>query len=695
MLGPGAGIVVGLLAAVAATLGLRAVVLARRLRDCRRRGEAAMSRAAQAERSNEGLRTAQSSAENARQASEARIGAVLEAAVDGIITIDAQGRIQSFNRAAERIFQYTAAEVAGRNVNILMPEPYHSAHDRYLSNYLSSGQARIIGIGREVMGLRKDGSTFPMDLAVGESVLEGRRIFAGIVRDISERKRTEERLLESEQNFRLLVGGVRDYAITLLDAQGRITTWNQGAERLHGWTVEEALGQHFSLLFAEEDVAAGEPERVMAIVARDGSYEGEGTTRRKDGEVFWAHVNFMPLATEAGAIRGYARIARDMTEQRAYEDALRQAKDEAERANLAKSKFLAAASHDLRQPVQALVFFTTALSMRITEGAAASMLVEVQNSLEGLNMLLESLLDVSKLDAGVLQPQISSFPISDILGRLASEFGPEARAKGLSLRVMDSNAVASSDPALLGRVLRNLVANAVRYTTRGKVLVGVRRRAGHLRVEVWDTGVGIPPERQEEVFQEFTQLGNAERDRSQGLGLGLAIVRRLTRLLDSPLTLRSRPGWGSVFTVEVRRAAQSAVTQKEITIGDGDRRLVVIIDDEAIVLKGLGLILESWGYEVVAAGSEDEAVALLEARRERPHAILADYRLRDGRTGAEAVRHIRALFKAPIPSIIITGDTAPERLREAEASGFSILHKPVKPPHLHNILQQTIGGTLH
>ena len=504
-------------------------------------------------------------AEERLRGSEATTRAILEAAVDGIITIDAKARIETFNRAAERIFGYPAAEVLGRNINVLMPSPYREAHDQYVGNYLTSGQAKIIGIGREVTGLRKDGSTFPMDLAVGESRVGGRRIFAGIVRDITARKQAEA--------------------------------------------------------------------------------------------------------------------------------ALRNAKEEAERANLGKSKFLAAASHDLRQPVQALFFFTAALDRKLHGHPARTVLTDLQRSLESLNILLDSLLDISKLDAGVVTPKETTFSVASLLERMDSEFAPAAQAKGVQLRVLPSTAVIRSDPSLLSRVIQNLVANAVRYTTNGRILLGCRRHGKCLRIEVWDTGIGIPRDRLSDIFEEFYQVGNSERDRSQGLGLGLAIVHRLARLLRHPVTVTSDLGRGSMFSIEVPLADQAAaLPHRPIAVAAPDAaRLVVIIDDEASVLKALHLILEAWGFDVLAASSEDEAVALLEQHNRLPNAILADYRLRNGRTGTEAIRHIRDLFDSPIPSIIITGDTAPERLREAEASGLSILHKPVQPPQLQLLLKETMA----
>jgi len=640
--------------------------------------------------------------------SEARTRAILDAAVDGVITIDETGLIRSVNPAGERIFGYRAVEMVGRNVSMLMPEPYHSEHDGYLRNYLQTGQPRIIGLGREVLGRRKDGSIFPMDLAVGEGALGGGRIFAGIVRDITDRKAVEERLRAADERFRALVDGVRDYAITMLSPDGNVISWNAGAQRIYGWSAEQAEGQPLSLFYPPEAIQRGEPQKVLDVARREGRHEEEGGRIRGDGTQFWAHVVVTALRDATGHLTGFAAVSRDMSESRRHEQDLYRAKElaertreaaeaarvEAERANVAKTKFLAAASHDLRQPVQAIFFFTSVLSHKLRGHSAKPVLDDLQSSLEGLNMLLDSLLDVSKLDAGLVAPKETDFCATSVLDRVAADFGPIAKDKGLTLQVMPCSAVIRSDPALLARIVQNLVSNAVRYTTRGRVLLGCRRHAGRLSIQVWDTGIGIPAERTREIFEEFTQLGNPERDRNQGLGLGLAIVDRLARLLGHEVRVSSSPGRGSMFAIEVplspNAQAPKAARPRRRAKTIETNRVVVLIDDEPIVLKGLSLVLQSWGYQVLAATSEAEAMEQLAAIETPPSVIVADYRLREGHTGTEAVAHIRDYFSVPIPSIIITGDTAPERLREAEASGLSILHKPVQPPALREILRETL-----
>ncbi|HTH16535.1 MAG TPA: PAS domain S-box protein [Magnetospirillum sp.] len=638
--------------------------------------------------------------------SEARNRAILEAAVDGVITIDDTGIVRSVNPAAERIFGYRAVEMVGRNVKMLMPEPYRSEHDGYLRNYKETGQAKIIGLGREVQGRRKDGAVFPMDLAVGEAAVAGGRIFAGFVRDITERKAVDEALRVADERFRALVEGVRDYAIIMLSPEGRVIAWNPGAQRLYGWTAEQAEGQPLSLF--RPPSPEGDGPHLLEIARTEGRHEEEGTRIRSDGTPFLVHEVITALCSDDGRPTGFAAVSRDMSETRRHEEDLRRARDtaeharevaesariEAERANMAKTKFLAAASHDLRQPVQAIFFFASALAHNLRDHPTKPILDDLQNSLEGLNVLLDSLLDVSRLDAGLVTPKETDFSVNSVLDRVAADFAPLARDKGLTLRVARTTAMVRSDPALLARIIQNLVANAVRYTTHGSILLGCRRRDGMLSIQVHDTGIGIPPERTKEIFEEFTQLGNPERDRNQGLGLGLAIVDRLARLLGHEITVRSRPGLGSVFSIEVALSSAAAAPHprpRHRSALTENNRWVVLIDDEPFVLKGLSMVLQSWGYRVLAATSEAEAMAQLQSLGTTPSIILADYRLREGRTGTEAVAHIRDYFAASIPSIIITGDTAPERLREAEASGFSVLHKPIQPPELRQALRDTLS----
>jgi two-component system, sensor histidine kinase len=278
---------------------------------------------------------------------------------------------------------------------------------------------------------------------------------------------------------------------------------------------------------------------------------------------------------------------------------------------------------------------------------------------------------------------------------MQTEFLPAAQAKGLRLSVMPSRLVVRSDPVLLERILMNLMSNAVRYTSLGGIIVGARRREGHARLEIWDSGPGIPVEKQQAIFQEFYQLGNPERDRSKGLGLGLAIVKRLAQLLEHPLDLTSSPGRGSRFSIELPLGEARRVTpppRLRKPPGDLSGAFVVVVEDERLVREGMQDLLTQWGCQVVTAGSAMEAAARLAEHDRIPDLIISDYRLRDGETGIQAISRLQAEYPVSIPALLISGDTAPERLREARESGLRLLHKPVPPARLRAMLAALLAG---
>jgi signal transduction histidine kinase len=372
---------------------------------------------------------------------------------------------------------------------------------------------------------------------------------------------------------------------------------------------------------------------------------------------------------------------------RSAEEAIR-ARDLAEKAEKAKTQFFASASHDLRQPVQSLFFFAQALAERFKGHPGAELLSSMELSLDALKMLLDSLLDVSRLDAGAVKPKPAEFPLASLIERLAAEYGPQAESRGISFRVVTTSAWVRTDPMLLERMVRNLIENALRYTARGGILIGCRRGQNTVRIAIVDTGIGISEHQHKLVFEEFVQIGNPERDRAKGLGLGLAIVKRLGALLDHGVTVKSEPGRGSAFSIELPLAQDGTLQHGSAVIpaNDGGRQLVVVIDGEAIILLGLRAMLEGWKYDVVAAMSGEDAVRLLCDDGRVPDMIIADYRLRGGRTGIEAIRDIHKACNSDIPAIVLTGDTAPERIAEVKGSGFRLIHKPVTPTMLRQVL---------
>jgi len=358
----------------------------------------------------------------------------------------------------------------------------------------------------------------------------------------------------------------------------------------------------------------------------------------------------------------------------------------AEEASTAKSRFLAAASHDLRQPVHALTLFVAALRPRVNDTEARRLLDHIDSSVQAMGGLFNGLLDISRLDAGVVEVNPQTFAMQPLLERICRDYAGVAQAKRIELTLKPTTAAVYSDPLLIERVVRNIVANAIAYTDQGRVLVGCRRRGKTLCVQVWDTGRGIPEAEQARIFTEFYQVANPERDRSKGVGLGLAIVKRLTALLGHPLRLRSRPEHGSVFTLELpfSDAAVSAPSVGYEESGDfAASGLILVVDDEATIQMAMKSLLEGWGFKAIVAGSCDEILPLLANCPDRPGLIVCDYRLRAHEDGIRVIERLRSEYNDDeIPGMLITGDTAPDRLREAQESGLLLLHKPVSNSRL-------------
>jgi signal transduction histidine kinase len=373
---------------------------------------------------------------------------------------------------------------------------------------------------------------------------------------------------------------------------------------------------------------------------------------------------------------------------------------ELELANLAKSRFIAVASHDLRQPLHALGLFVGQLRAHVPSSDGRRIVERIDGAVVNMNELFAALLDISKLDAGALVPEVSEFPLQHLLARMDATFTAAARAKGLSLRVVPTNLWVRSDAILLERILQNLVSNAVRFAAYGGVVIGCRRRGGELRIDVCDTGPGIPKDRQRDVFSEFSQIEGPHQDRQRGLGLGLAIVERLCRLLGHRVELASTLARGSRFSIFVPRVASRtelarplAAPPSGLDLAAG--KLVVVIDDDAMNLEGLSGLLGNWGCRVVTAATIEQALDRLAAEHRPPDLVISDYHLASGITGDQAIARLRERFGPSVPAFLMSGDTSPEVLRAAKDSGFQLLHKPVPPMKLRLMLNQLLKSRAH
>lgn len=372
---------------------------------------------------------------------------------------------------------------------------------------------------------------------------------------------------------------------------------------------------------------------------------------------------------------------------------LQKQKDELQRANLAKSKFLAAASHDLRQPMHALSLFSEILDQQAPDEQTRELAGNISSSVGVLERLFSSLLDISRLDAGVLSSEIEVFNLRDVVDHVFNDCQSQALEKQLEFNIEGCDAYTQSDPTLLERILRNLVINAIRYTHTGSVTIRCEVVADGLRLSVNDTGIGIDPDERENIFEEFTQLGNPERDRTKGLGLGLSIVRRLTKLLQHPMEFHSEPGKGTSFSLLLPACQQPVqhthMDSKTPDKLDTDLRLrVLVIDDDPEVRTGMRLLLESWGCSVKSSATADQALRLA-GGAEQFDAIIADFRLPENARGTRLVEKIRKIQGRPVPALLVTGDTETARLQEARDYGLQLLHKPVQPARLRTWLQKS------
>lgn len=464
--------------------------------------------------------------------------------------------------------------------------------------------------------------------------------------------------------------------ISMSDKDDRLRMWNRQFTNILGeaGAKVETNAKLSSILNAAEP-----PLQVYS--------EGGTEYRLPDGQVYEIR---QAEPAQGGRVLTYT----DISDLKKREQALEKARKEAEQANAAKTRFLAAASHDLRQPIHALGLFFAELSDRVHSPETALVISQIEDSISAINSMLNALLDISKLDAGVVKPNIEAFALTELFVRLQAEFQPIALENHNELRIRPTLISVNTDPAMLERMLRNLIGNALRYTENGRVLVAARPRGQNIVCQILDNGTGIPDDQLDEIFIEFHQLQNPARDRRQGLGLGLAIVKRLATLLQHEIKVSSRPGRGSCFSITLPLVC--ATTESES--GRLNTKLylpndslagcrVLVLDDDNAVLEGMQGLLTRWGCEVIAADSPADAMDKVAANVQRLEVLIIDYRLPENISGIEVAGNLQNRLGYPVAVLIITGDTGPERLLEADASGYPLLHKPVQPAKLRSTLQ--------
>jgi signal transduction histidine kinase len=462
---------------------------------------------------------------------------------------------------------------------------------------------------------------------------------------------------------------------------------------------------------AEQDEPGGK-DAAAFVAERIAKYSSEGepflerfaerglvveirSNRMPDGGLVTTFTDITPSVKAAEALeRANATLERRVRERTGeltrLNTELERAKAEADEANVSKTRFVAAASHDILQPLNAARLYVTSLAERKRGGADANLVGNIDASLEAVEEIFTALLDISRLDTGAMKPEPGDFRIDELLQRLEVEFAPVAQAKGLTLTFMPCSQSVRSDRRLLRRLLQNLVSNAIKYTPAGRVLIGCRRRGDRLRIEVYDTGIGIPPGKRRAVFKEFHRLDQGARV-ARGLGLGLSIVERIGRVLECEVAVKSNVGRGSRFSVEVPRARSAAATAKVRTLprpqaGRLDGAVVLCIDNERAILDGMETLLGGWGCRTLVAADLAEALAAIEAGGE-PDGLLVDYHL-DGDSGIAVIAELRRRLGRALPAILITADRSRHVHEEARAEGAHLLNKPVKPASLRALIAQ-------
>lgn len=491
---------------------------------------------------------------------------------------------------------------------------------------------------------------------------------------------------ESDVFFRNLLESAPD-AMIIVDENGEIVLVNGQALRMFGYQRDEMIGSSVDILL---------PSRLReGHVSHRSGYSATPSLRpmgqdidlvglRKDDSEFPVEISLSPVETHGG--RFISSVIRDVTVRRQMEIDIKAAREAAERANKANSAFLAAASHDLRQPVQALSLLNGALRRTVKDERALQMVENQDASLMAMTNLLNSLLDISRLDAGAVKPEWEDFPMQRLVDRLSAEFGRQAQSKGIAFSSESCDAVVRSDPNLLAEVITNLVSNAIRYTDKGEVKMVCFERDGQCHLEVSDTGVGIEADQLEEIFREFHQC-NSPGASKEGFGLGLAIVRRLTDLLDHRIGVDSDPGRGSKFTVTVPIivGGESGDHLDDVASPSPQEKasgLVVLIEDDVNVANAWGMLLEAEGYRVATAASATETIALIKHLDEPPVLVISDFHLLDGSTGVEAVSLIRDFYESEIPAFIVSGDTS-KVVKEARLlDNCTLMCKPVDTARL-------------
>jgi len=605
-----------------------------------------------------------------------------------IFLLDSTGNVKSWNAGAARIKGYAQEEIVGKHFSqFYTPE---SIASNWPQHELEVAQ-RVGRFEDEGWRVRKDGSRFWANVVIsalldGDGTLRG---YLKITRDLTERKQAEETLRQSEARFRLLVNGVKDYAIFMLDAEGRVASWNSGAERINGYADAEIIGEHFSRFYSSEDVQAGKPARALVIAAEQGSVEDEGWRVRKDRSLFWANVVITAIRDNDGKVVGYAKVTRDLTE--------KQRTKALEVADRQKNEFLAMLAHELRNPLAPI---SNGLQLLMLPGVDDATLKQttalMQRQLTHLVRLVDDLLDVSRIVTGKLTFRKEPTDLASIIQRAAEETQPAIDARGHELMVSlpMRPIVIDADAVRIAQVISNLLVNASKYTDKpSRIWLAVDRDGGEVVIRVRDQGIGIAPDVLPKIFNLFVQADDSLARSLGGLGIGLTVVKRIVETHGGRVSAASEgQGKGSEFIVRLPISQAMATVSRGIApprLAAAQRR-VLVVDDNVDAALTISTLLKAWGHDTQTVFNGP--AALEAAKTFRPEIVLLDIGL-PGMSGYEVAQQLRS--EATSPDVVIAALTGygqeSDRRRSLEAGFDFHIVKPPDPTILETLMISTRG----
>lgn len=626
--------------------------------------------------------------------------ALLDAAPDPMLVINQSGIIVLVNRQTELCFGYQRSELLGKPVEVLIPERYRSGHMALRAEFHQKPHYRQMGEGQELHGQRKSGGEFPVEISLSPVDVDGEIFVVAAIRD-------------STAHVTLATGltGILDRSLNeifIFDAETwRFIQVNEGARRNLGYDLEELL--LMTPVDVKPNIDAEAFERLLSPL-RAGKEQITFSTihQRKNGSTYPVEVHLQQSNLQQGSV--FVAIILDITERQRAEAALMAsnealeervvartaelatAKVEAEQANSGKSRFLAAASHDLRQPLQSLGLYLSVLERSLGENRQLEVAGKMRGSLDTMGELLDALLDISKLDGGSVVPEIADVRLLPLLERILFDNIQQANDKGLSMQLNAVDQSIHTDPALLARIIENFVTNAIRYTDSGGIQIEATATAGAVTISVVDTGIGIAEDSIERVFEEYYQLENQARDRRKGLGLGLSIVRHIARLLEHKVQVTSTVGKGSTFSVIVPVGHSEGDTSTSISKAGDDtrevnRRTLLLVDDDPSIIDATTMLLEVSGARVISADSAEDALAKIDSGVS-PDVLITDYRL-PAMHGVELIRTVREKLGHLVPAVLITGDTTTTNVRLDPPLNCEVLKKPIDANKLLEVIRSS------